>query len=82
MLLEGYDYSLRAQTFRKTGADQVDFKLDPRPEQMALGTRTGQSDAVIVPQINPVFLINGWSSPGARVSIDGEPVRNNGTSHT
>jgi hypothetical protein len=54
VLLEGYDFSLRAYTFRKQGEDRVELIMTPK-----------------APQINPVFLINGWSAPGVRVRVDG-----------
>jgi len=56
VLLEGYDFGLRAYTIRKnTGADLVKLKMSPS-----------------VPQINPVFLINGWTSPEVKVTMAGK----------
>jgi hypothetical protein len=57
VLLEGYDYALRAYAFRKTGNDRLSLTMAPS-----------------VPQINPVFLIDGWTSPGVSVRIDGEAL--------
>ena len=57
MLLEGYDYALRAYTFRKRGEDRVRLTMTPT-----------------APQVNPVFLITGWASPGVTVSVDGKPL--------
>lgn len=57
VLLEGYDYSVRAYIFRKYGADRVTFTMKPS-----------------APQINPVFVVNGWTSPGVVLSIDGDEV--------
>jgi hypothetical protein len=54
VLLEGYDYSLRAYVFRKQGPDRLAITMIPS-----------------IPQINPVFLINGWSSDGVIVNMDG-----------
>jgi hypothetical protein len=54
VLEEGYDFALRAYTFRKKGDDRVSITLTPS-----------------APQINPVFLINGWSSPDVRLTVDG-----------
>lgn len=34
VLLEGYDYSLRAYTFRKTGADEVNLTMEPTETQI------------------------------------------------
>ena len=55
VLLEGYDYALRAYTFRKTGEDRMSLTMTPS-----------------VAQINPVFLVNGWTSPGVNVQVNGE----------
>jgi hypothetical protein len=74
VLLEGYDWSLRAQTFRKQGEDRVEFAMDPHSEEMAMGTKTGHSASNVVAQINPVFVINGWTAPGARVFVDGQEL--------
>jgi hypothetical protein len=57
VLLEGYDYALRAYTFRKRGEDRVRLTMTPT-----------------APQVNPVFLITGWRSPGVRVSVNDEPL--------
>jgi hypothetical protein len=57
VLLEGYDYSLRAYTFRKVGEDRVRITMKPS-----------------APQINPVFLINGWTSAGVRVFTGGKEL--------
>ena len=57
VLLEGYDYALRAYTFRKQGEDRVRLTMTPT-----------------APQVNPVFLITGWCSPGVRVSVNDEPL--------
>ncbi len=57
VLLEGYDYAVRAYTFRKTGADDVRLTMSPT-----------------APQINPVFVINGWHAPAATVTVDGQPL--------
>lgn len=54
VLLEGYDYALRAYVLRKTGDDRVALRFVPQAMQ-----------------INPVFVINGWTAPTARVAIDG-----------
>ena len=50
-----------------------DFHHYDISEEMLLGTKTGRSTSSLVPQINPVFLINGWTAPGARVFVDGRP---------
>lgn len=57
VLLEGYDYSLRAYTFRKTGEDRMSLTMTPT-----------------VPQINPVFLVDGWTSPGVTVHVNGQAL--------
>ena len=57
VLLEGYDYALRAYTFRKKGNDQVSLTMTPS-----------------APQINPVFLINGWTAPEVRVTVNDRPL--------
>jgi hypothetical protein len=57
VLEEGYDFSLRAYSFRKKGDDRVSITLTPS-----------------APQINPVFLINGWSAPDVHVMLDGTQV--------
>jgi hypothetical protein len=41
--------------------------------------KTGADDvrltmAPSVPQINPVFVINGWHAPAATVAVDGKPL--------
>lgn len=59
VLLEGYDYSLRAYTFRKQGDDRMRLTLTPRPN---------------APQINPVFLINGWRASHVVLRIDDQEV--------
>ncbi|MDW8101167.1 MAG: hypothetical protein RML36_16970 [Anaerolineae bacterium] len=61
VLLEGYDFALRAYTLRKQGEDRISLTMRPR-----------------APQINPVFLINGWSSPGVEVWVNGKPLSANG----
>lgn len=58
VLVEGYDYALRAYTFRKQGKDEVKFTLKP-----------------IAPQINPVFLINGWKTPQVGISVNGKKLK-------
>jgi len=57
VLLEGYEYPLRAYTFRKTGEDRVEITMIPT-----------------APQINPVFLINGWTSARVRIVVDGQEL--------
>lgn len=54
VLEEGYDFALRAYTFRKTGADRVTLTMKPG-----------------APQINPVFVFNGWTSAEVQVGING-----------
>jgi hypothetical protein len=60
VLEEGYDFSLRAYTFRKKGEDRVSFTLIPSAAQ-----------------INPVFLINGWSAPHVQVTANGTLLNSN-----
>lgn len=57
VLLEGYDFSLRAYVIRKTGEDRVELTMTPT-----------------VKQVNPVFLINGWTSPDVVIDVDGSPL--------
>lgn len=57
VLREGYEFGLRAYTFRKTGDDRVKFTMKPG-----------------VPQLNPVFVVDGWKSAGARVAVNGQPL--------
>lgn len=57
VLVEGYDYSLRAYTFRKQGADRVTFSMYPSE-----------------PQLNPVFVIDGWTAPEVVVRINGNTL--------
>ena len=58
VLLEGYDFALRAYILRKTGADAVRLVMTPG-----------------APQINPVFVIDTWSSPSVHVCVDGQELR-------
>ena len=58
VLLEGYDFALRAYILRKTGADEVRLVMAPG-----------------APQINPVFVIDTWSSPAVQVCVDGKELR-------
>jgi len=75
VLVEGYDFSLRAQCFRKQGEDRLEFTLDPTVYKRALKASTMSSgDTETVPQINPVFVVDGWTAVGARVQVDGEDV--------
>lgn len=53
LIYEGYAYSQRAYTFRKSGKDEVRFTLEPE-----------------VDIINPVFVINGWLEPNARLRFN------------
>lgn len=57
VLVEGYDYSIRAYTFRKTGEDRVAFVMHPDE-----------------PQINPVFVIDGWTAAEVVVSMNGSQL--------
>lgn len=57
VLLEGYDYALRAYTIRKKGEDYVKLTFEPSNTQL-----------------NPVFLINGWTSPDVKLEINGQAV--------
>ncbi len=59
VLLEGYDFALRAYVIRKSGDDRVRLAMTPT-----------------APQINPVFLIDGWATPGVRVFLDGQELGN------
>lgn len=80
MLFEGYDYSIRAYTFRKTaGPDELVVELKP---DSVLGlsiikasqTREQLDDEeeLMSSIINPVFVVNGWSSPTAIVQVNGQ----------
>jgi hypothetical protein len=57
VLEEGYDFSLRAYTFRKTGDDRINLTMTPK-----------------TPQINPVFVFDGWTSSDARVFVNDAPL--------
>lgn len=57
MLLEGYDFTLRAYVLRKAGDDRVRLTMTPTAAQL-----------------NPVFLITGWTAPSVRVYLDGEEM--------
>jgi hypothetical protein len=58
VLLEGYDFALRAYVIRKTGADEVRLVMTPA-----------------VPQINPAFVIDTWTSPAVQVYVDGKELQ-------
>ena len=58
VLLEGYDFALRAYMLRKTGADDVRLVMTPG-----------------APQINPVFVIDTWTSPAVQVYVDGKELQ-------
>lgn len=53
VLLEGYDFSLRAYVLRKQREDRVAFTMIPQSVQ-----------------VNPVFVIAGWSSHSVKVSVN------------
>jgi len=57
VLLEGYDYALRAYVLRKEGADRIALQMTPA-----------------APQMNPVFLINGWTAPDVTIAVDGRAL--------
>ncbi len=57
VLLEGYDYALRAYTFRKYGEDRVELTMRPTASQ-----------------INPVFLISGWTAPDVQIMLNDKPL--------
>jgi hypothetical protein len=57
VLLEGYDFALRAYVLRKTGDNRIRLTMKP-----------------IAPQINPVFLINGWTAPDVCVYLNGQEL--------